>query len=88
MSYLVVGMYVIKGTIFQKLSEHDVDSSIIDDAENSSLFIPLKASQHNYSMVEVYYSLASSPGPKRGPGTHCLRMRQSVPKILVHRIFP
>ena len=31
--------------------------------------------------------LASSPGPKRGPGTHCLRMRQSVPRFLVHRIF-
>ena len=40
------------------------------------------------------YTVASSPGPlkiereKRGPGTHCLRMRQSVPKILVHRILP
>ena len=32
--------------------------------------------------------LASSPGPKRGPGTHYLRMRQSVPEIPVHRIFP
>ena len=36
----------------------------------------------------VALNLASSPGPKRGPGTHCLRMRQSVLKILVHRIFP
>ena len=32
--------------------------------------------------------LASSPGLKRGPGTHCLHIRQSVPKILVHRILP
>ena len=34
----------------------------------------------------VRQELASSPGPKRGPGTHCLRMRQSVPRFLVHRI--
>ena len=31
--------------------------------------------------------IASFPGPKRGPGTHHLRMRQSVPRFLVHRIF-
>ena len=31
--------------------------------------------------------IASSPGPKRGPGTHRLRMPQSVPRFLVHRIF-
>ena len=35
----------------------------------------------------VWLWLASSPGPKRGPGTHCLRMSQSVPRFLVHRIF-
>ena len=27
------------------------------------------------------------PSEKRGPGTHCLRMCQSVPKILVHHII-
>ena len=36
--------------------------------------------------------LASSPGhlgegEKKRPGIHCLRMRQNVPKILVHRKF-
>ena len=48
----------------------------------------LKAGNGRGDETEVHTHLASSPGPKRGPGTHCLRMRQSVPKILVHRIFP
>ena len=37
--------------------------------------------------LEACMELASSPGPKRGPGTHCLCMRQSVPRISVHCIL-
>jgi len=32
-------------------------------------------------------SLASSPGRKRRPGTHCLHMRRIVPEFQVYRLF-
>ena len=37
--------------------------------------------------LECMCNSGSSPGQKTGPGVHCLRIHQIVPRFLVHHIF-